>query len=139
METIKRSHRAHFQTSFEAIRSFSSAVTLLSTVFTHRFMLSCSVALASPTRVPHIKWLHSVLWGPETKGAANPSIVFRGKSQGQVWAALLYAVVLEAISIVLISHLHGLSTRTAGQQLSIGASFSKVIVFVSARAMVPWP
>lgn len=101
-------------------------------------MLSCSVALASPTCVPHVKWLHSLLWGPGTRGPANPSIAFRGKPQGQVWATFLHTVVLEAISIVLISHLHGLSTRTTVQQLSVGVSFSNVIIFISAHAMVPW-
>lgn len=136
METVKCSHRAHFQTDFEAVRSFSSAVTLLSTFFTHWFMLSCSIALTSPTHVPHIKWLHSLLWGPGTSGPPNPSRLFRGKSWGQVWATNPY-VVLESISIVLVSHLHGLSIRTAGQQLCLGASFSNVFL-ISAYAIVSW-
>lgn len=51
---------------------------------------------------------------------------------------VLYIVVLEAVSIVLVSHLHGLSTRRAGQQLSLSASFSNVIFLISASAMVSW-
>lgn len=86
METLKPPHRAHFQTSSEAIGSFSSAVTLLITFFTHWFLLSRSIALASPTRVPHVRWLHSLLWGPGTRVPANSSVVFRGESQEQVWA-----------------------------------------------------
>lgn len=82
METVKRSHRARFQTGFEAIASLSSAMTRLSTFLTHWFMPSCSIALTSPAHVPHIKWLHSLLWGPGTSGPPNSSRVFREKVTG---------------------------------------------------------
>lgn len=79
-----------------------------------------------------------MLWVPGTSGPLNSSRVFREKSQGQIWVMVLYIVVLEAVSIVLVSHLHGLSTRRAGQQLSLSASFSNVIFLISASAMVSW-
>jgi len=71
METVKFLHRAHFQTRFEAVRSFSSAVALLGTFFTQWFMLSCSVALTFPT-CPTLQVASGLAFASRTKGITKP-------------------------------------------------------------------
>lgn len=76
-----------------------------------------------------------MLWGPRTSPSAqaNPPRPSRGKSQGQVWAALLRMVVLDAIGIVLDSHPHG-----TAQCLPL-RTFPSDVPFIAPHAVVPQP